>query len=58
MNYNTLPPIIIQKISELIDSNTPEHIKYNHMITLENIRDCIDSAIKEYSFKQSTKKLK
>lgn len=58
MNYNTLPPIIAQKIEELLNDKTPEHIRYNHMITLENVRDCVDSAVRQYTNKQNKKKLK
>lgn len=50
-NINALPPIVQQTIEALKDKSTPEHIKFNHMKNLENIRDCCDNAIRVYNDK-------
>lgn len=45
-NINALPVIVQQTIEAVKDKSTPEHIRFNHIKTLENIRDCCDIAIK------------
>lgn len=51
-----LPPIVQQTIQNIKDPNTPEHIKFNYLRTIENIRDCCDIAIKEYEKQQLKRK--
>lgn len=45
---NQLPPIVQQTIEIIKDPKTPEHIKFNYVQTLENIRDCCDTTLNEY----------
>lgn len=57
-NINSLPPIVQQTIEALKDKNVPENIRFNHMKTLENIRDCCDLAIKSYNDRQNKLKVR
>ena len=51
-----LPPIVQQTIQNLKDPKTPEHIKFNYLRTIENIRDCCDVAIREHEKQQLKRK--
>jgi hypothetical protein len=53
---DTLPPIVQQTIENLKDPRTPEHIKFNYLRTIENIRDCCDMAIREHEKQQLKRK--
>ena len=47
-------PALVQQIREnMLNEKTPEHIRYNYMISMEAIRDYADKALREY---QSNKK--
>ena len=47
-------PTLIEQIREnMLNEKTPEHIRYNYMISMETIRDYADKALREY---QSNKK--
>lgn len=48
MNRNGLPPIVLQMIESLEDKKTPEHVKFNYAYSLENIKECIESALKKH----------
>jgi hypothetical protein len=52
MKYENLPPIVSQSIEALFDPTTPDRIKFNHIQTLERIRDGCDAALTEYNRKQ------
>lgn len=54
--YNSLPPIVQQNIEALTDRSVPEHIKFNHLKTLEKIRDACNQAIDGYNKKQTKAK--
>lgn len=58
MAKNSLPPAVLQTIENLNDKRTPEHIRFNYLRSLENIRDCCDEAIREYTRKQTKAKAK
>jgi hypothetical protein len=55
MGKNSLPPAVLQTIENLNDKSTPEHIRFNYLRSLENIRECCDAAIKEYERKHQPK---
>lgn len=57
MAKNTLPPIVLQTIEALTDKSTPEHIKFNYLRSLENIRDECARAIDAYNKKTAKVKL-
>ena len=43
-------PTLIQQIREnMLNEKTPEHIRYNYMISLELIRDFADASLREYN---------
>lgn len=46
-----IPVIVQQAIESLLDDRVPSHIRFNHLITLENIRDCATKAILDYNKK-------
>lgn len=50
--YENLPPIVSQTISALHDKSTPERIQFNHVQTLERIRDGCNAALEEYKRKK------
>lgn len=51
MKLNNIP-VLIQQIGEnALDTKTPEHIRYNYMISLENIRAYCDKTLREYNDK-------
>ena len=54
-NLNLVPPIIQQKIEAVKDKSTPENIRFNHIKSLENIRDICDGVIRQYYGKGKTK---
>ncbi len=56
MVKTALPPIVQQNIEALKDKSVPEHIRFNYLRSLENIRDECTHAIDEYYKK--TKKVK
>jgi hypothetical protein len=42
-------PTLIQQIREnMLNEKTPEHIRYNYMISMELIRDFADASLREY----------
>ena len=42
-------PTLIEQIREnMLNEKTPEHIRYNYMISMEAIRDYADKALREY----------
>jgi len=43
-----IPPLIQNMVLELFDPNSPEHIRYNYKLTLSNIKEYCDEAIKTY----------
>ena len=43
-------PTLIEQIREnMLNEKTPEHIRYNYMISMEAIRDYADKALREYN---------
>lgn len=57
MAKNTLPPIVLQTIEALTDKSVPEHIKFNYLRSLENIRDECTRAIDAYNKKTAKVKM-
>lgn len=51
MSKNNVPVLIQQYAESALDPKSPEHIRYNYMIALENIRNYCDKAIAEYNKK-------
>lgn len=51
--YNNLPPIVSQSIEALLNPSTPEREKFNHLQTIERIRDGCNSAIAQYNKKKN-----
>ena len=49
--FNSLPIIVQQTIESIRNPNTSASVKFNNLLTLENIRDCCDRAIKDYNKK-------
>jgi hypothetical protein len=50
-------PVLIQQITEsALDQKVPEHIRFNHIIALENIRDHCDKVIAQYNQKAKAKR--
>ncbi len=42
-------PALVQQIREnMLNEKTPEHIRYNYMISMELIRDFADMSLREY----------
>ena len=47
MKYSV--PLILEQIKEnMLDKSNPENIRYNYMVSIENIRDFCDRALVEY----------
>ena len=46
---SSLPAAVQQILEHLNDSSIPQHVKFNYVQTLMNIRDCCDVAIKKHS---------
>lgn len=46
--FNAVPVIVQQIVESLQASNTPEHVKYNQMMVIENIRDYCDAALSKH----------
>jgi hypothetical protein len=43
-------PALVQQIREnMLNEKTPEHIRYNYMISMELIRDFADVSLREYN---------
>ena len=43
-------PALVQQIREnMLNEKTPEHIRYNYMISMELIRDFADASLREYN---------
>lgn len=52
MNKLNNIPVLIQQLGEnALDTKTPEHIRYNYMISLENIRAYCTRVLNEYNEK-------
>lgn len=50
-------PILIQQLGEnALDTKTPEHIRYNYVLSLENIRNYCDKTISAYNKKSKAKR--
>lgn len=50
-------PVLIQQISEnALDQKNPEHIRFNHIVALENIRNHCDKVIAQYNKKAKAKR--
>jgi hypothetical protein len=50
-------PVLIQQITEsALDQKTPEHIRFNHIVALENIRNHCDKVIAQYNQKAKAKR--
>jgi hypothetical protein len=48
MNKLNIPPIVEQIRQNMLDSNNPTNIRYNYMVTMENIREYCDKALIDY----------
>jgi hypothetical protein len=46
--FNAVPVIVQQIVESLQASNTPDHVKYNQVMVIENIRDYCDAALLKY----------
>lgn len=46
---NKVPIAVQQLVDNLNDKKSPDHIRFNYMITVEAIRDYCDSALKKYN---------
>lgn len=50
-------PVLIQQLGEsALDTKTPEHIRYNYVLSLENIRNYCDKTINAYNKKSKVKR--
>ena len=45
---NTVPVIVQQTIESMLDKRTPENVKFNNKMVLENIVDVCQTAIRKY----------
>ncbi len=48
---NNVPAMVQQIRENMMDKSNPENIRYNYMISMENIRDYAESSLKEYNKK-------
>lgn len=46
-NYN-IPPLLQQWIDKLCDRNTPQHIKENYAMMLDNVREACEKEVARY----------
>ena len=46
---NNVPALVQQIRENMMDNSNPENIRYNYMISMENIRDFADRALHDYS---------
>ena len=46
---NSTPPIIQQMIENLNNKQNHDNVRFNTLISLENIRDCINLSIENYN---------
>ena len=53
---NNIPVIIQQYAENALDTNTPDHIRFNYLILLENIRKYCDRAIDDYNKNNKVKR--
>jgi len=53
---NNIPVLIQQMAENALDTKTPEHIRYNHMIALENVRKYCDNILMQYNKKTKVKR--
>lgn len=53
---NATPIIIQQMVEHLLDERNNDNSRFNTLLSLENVRDCIDKAIVDYNKKQIKKK--
>jgi len=50
-------PVLIQQLTEnALDQKVPEHIRFNHIVVLENIRNHCDKVIAQYNQKAKAKR--
>jgi len=50
-------PVLIQQLTEnALDSKIPEHIRFNYIVALENIRNHCDKVIAQYNQKAKAKR--
>jgi hypothetical protein len=43
-------PILVQQIREnMLNEKSPEHVRYNYMISMEIIRDFAETSLREYN---------
>jgi len=45
---NTVPVVIQQTIESMLDDRTPDNVKFNNKMMLENITEVCDIALKKY----------
>jgi hypothetical protein len=46
---NNVPALVQQIRENMMDNSNPENIRYNYMISMENIRDFADRALHDYN---------
>ena len=51
MKYDSLPPIIQQTITSMLDPTTPSQVKFNNMQTLSKIKEACENSIATYNKK-------
>jgi hypothetical protein len=56
MTTKIVPVIVDDYIKGLLNKTTPDHIRYNYMVTLENIRDATSEALKKYEKEKNFRK--
>lgn len=54
--FESLPVTIQQTIQNLHDKTNPEHIRFNYLTNLKNIRDACNQAIVRYENESDVRK--
>lgn len=48
---NNIPAMVQQIRENMMNKSNPENIRYNYMVSMENIRDYAERSLKEYNKK-------
>lgn len=56
MSKENIPVLIQQMTESALDQKVPEHIRFNHIVALENIRNHCDKVIAQYNQKAKAKR--
>jgi len=51
MSRQNIPPLLEQYRENMLDPKNPVTVRHNYMMTLQNVRDFCDGALREYEKK-------